>query len=454
MRLQERYGAPDRLAAVIGGGLAGSEAAWVLARALGDRGRVDLFEMRPGRMTPAHSTASLAELVCSNSLKSELLSTPAGLLKADLLKLGSPLMAQALKCRVPAGRALAVDRIKLGETVTQSIGAQPGIRLIREEAADIPEGYDTVIIATGPLTSGAMAEKLKGLIGQESLYFYDAIAPIVETGSIDMSIAFTQDRYGDDESGDYLNLPMERDEYETFVARLLSAQTVALREFEKKYYFEGCLPVEEIASRGRDALAFGPLKPVGLRDPRTGNRPYAAVQLRKENEAGDAMNMVGFQTKLTYPEQERVFRTIPGMANARFLRHGSLHRNTYINSPRTLNADMSLKSAPGIFLAGQITGVEGYVESIAMGHMAALSAAARLLGRPFTPPPPATTLGALLGHITDPARAETFQPANMNFSLFPPIDDEGKGRKLRRAMILERAGKEMEEWMAGREDVD
>lgn len=403
--------------------------------------------MRPTLQTPAHQTGYLAELVCSNSLKAEALETPTGLLKDDLARLGSIIINLARKNRVPAGKALAVDREKLARAVTEKIESLPNVKIIRREVVDIPEGYDAVVIATGPLTSEAMAGRLKEIVGGAGLYFYDAIAPIIEADSVDRSIAFVQDRYGEPGEGDYLNLPMSKDEYEHFVDALLAAEAVELREFEKDHYFEGCLPIEEIASRGREALAFGPLKPVGLADPRTGRRPYAVVQLRKENTAGDAYNMVGFQTKLKYAEQERVFRAIPGLKDAVFLRHGSLHRNTYINSPRALNGDLSLKAAPSVRMAGQITGVEGYVESAAMGLLAGVFTAAELAGEKVDPPPPTTTLGALLSYITDPSRAKDFQPANINFSLFPPLEKKIKNRRERRLATLKRARRDMEEWL-------
>lgn len=409
---------------------------------------MDLFEMRPGRMTPAHGTDLLAELVCSNSLKAESQDTPAGLLKMEMERLGSIIIRLAKENRVPAGKALAVDRMKLAGAVTREMESMPGVRIVREEVERLPEGYDAVIVATGPLTSGGLSVDIEKTIGAGGLYFYDAIAPIVEADSVDWSIAFIQDRYGPVGEGDYANLPMSRREYEGFIDELLSARVVEPRQFEKGLYFEGCLPIEEIARRGREALSFGPLRPVGLIDPRTGRRPWAVVQLRKENAAGDAYNMVGFQTKLAYPEQERVFRRIPGLENAVFLRHGSLHRNTYINSPRALNPDLSLKAAPSVRMAGQLTGVEGYAESAAMGLLAGIFAAGKLLGPTVEPPPPKTCMGALLAYITDPSRAENFQPANINFSLFPPLEEDIKNRKERRRAILARAEREMEGWAA------
>lgn len=402
--------------------------------------------MRPSLKTPAHTTGLLAELVCSNSFKSLSVSSPTGRLKADLAMIGSLIMREAMRCRVPAGKALAVDRIKLGEAVTGAVENEPNINLVRKEATDIPDGYDNVIVATGPLTSESMAECIGKLIGGGRLYFYDAIAPIVEADSVDMSIAFVQDRYGPQGQGDYLNLPMNRRRYESFVKALIQADAVEPADFERKYYFEGCLPVEEIAGRGADSLAFGPLKPVGLTDPATGQRPHAVVQLRKETVDGGSYNLVGFQTKLKYEEQRKVFTTIPGLADAEFSRFGSLHRNTYVNSPSCLGADLSVKTSCNVRLAGQVTGVEGYVESIAIGLLAGLFTVSALLNSPIAPPPPASAMGALLHYITDERRADNFQPANINFSLFPPLEKKIKNRKNRRSAILEQAGKSHMEW--------
>lgn len=452
MRFQKRDrriggGGSIRKVAVVGGGLAGSEAAWQIAsRACGEI-LVDLFEMRPSRQTPAHTTGLLAELVCSNSFKSLSTGSPTGRLKADLTRMDSLIMREAVNCRVPAGKALAVDRMKLGEAVTAAIEGNRNIKLIREEAQGIPEGYEKVIVATGPLTSKSMARNIGKLIGAEQLYFYDAIAPIVETDSIDMSIAFSQDRYGPQGEGDYLNLPMNRGEYESFVKALMGADAVEPADFERRCYFEGCLPIEEIARRGADSLAFGPLKPVGLTDPATGRRPYAVVQLRKETKDGASYNLVGFQTKLKYPEQERVFlKTIPGLAEAKFARFGSLHRNTYVNSPSCLDIDLSVKTSRNVRLAGQITGVEGYVESIATGLLAGLFTVGDLLSSPVNPPPPDTAMGALLNYITDRKREKNFQPTNINFSLFAPLKKKIKSRKERREAILEQAERSYKKW--------
>ena len=432
--------------AVVGGGLAGSEAAWQISARLGDNVLVDLFEMRPARTTEAHKTSDLAELVCSNSLKSDSEATPTGLLKRDLLLLDSLILKTALECRVPAGKALAVDREMLGKKVTTVIKAQKNINLIREEVIEIPNGYDKVIVATGPLTSERLASSIAELIGERNLFFYDAIAPIIDTDSIDMNIAFTQDRYGEPGEGDYLNLPMNKEEYYDFVDALLTAKTVPYHNFESVAFFEGCLPIEEIASRGKDSLSFGPLKPVGLTNPATGKRPYAVVQLRRENKTGDAVNLVGFQTKLTYPEQERVLRSkIPALQKAVFLRHGSLHRNTYIDGPKAVNNDLTLHVAPNVRLAGQMTGVEGYVESIAIGALAGLFTVSDIADENFSAPPATSTLGALLRYITQ-EREGKYQPTNINFSLFPPLEEKVRGRKERRSKTLERARENFDEW--------
>ncbi|MBI4828632.1 MAG: methylenetetrahydrofolate--tRNA-(uracil(54)-C(5))-methyltransferase (FADH(2)-oxidizing) TrmFO [Nitrospinae bacterium] len=438
----------NKRAAVIGGGLAGCEAAWqIVRRAPGVT--VDLFEMRPTRMTPAHQTAHLAELVCSNSLKSEDPSTPAGELKEEMAALGSLVIESARACRVPAGSALAVDREQMGRMVTRMIETHPAINLVRREITAIPESYDQVIVATGPLTADALAESLRGVLTGGSLYFYDAIAPIVEADSVDRSFAFTQDRRGAPGDGAYLNLPTDEAEYRRFIAELLAARTTPLRAFEEPRYFEGCLPVEVIASRGEESLAFGPMKPVGLTDPRTGRRPYAVVQLRPETVDAAAYSMVAFQTRLAYPEQERVFRMIPGLRDAVFLRHGSLHRNTFINGPRNLDGDLSVKGRPEVRFAGQITGVEGYAESAATGMLAGLFAAGAMTGRAVTPPPPETTLGALLAYVTDPARGDDFQPSNINYSLFPPLSPPVKKRDLRRAAVIARAVEKVDVWREG-----
>ncbi len=404
--------------------------------------------MRPGVSTPAHTTGYLGELVCSNSLKSESTDSPTGRLKEDLALLDSLIIAMARRHRVPAGKALAVDREKMGRAVTAMIEKQPSINLIREEITEIPKGYDRIIVATGPLTSEPLSKNLATIVGSESLYFYDAIAPIVDADSIDHDIAFVQDRYGPPGSGDYLNLPMTRDQYGDFVQALLAADTVEFKDFEKRLYFEGCLPIEEIASRGPESLSFGPLKPVGLNGPDS-KRSYAVVQLRRESAQGDSYSLVGFQTRLKIAEQQRVFRTIPGLSGAEFLKYGSLHRNTYINSPSSVNHDLAIRTRPDVRLAGQITGVEGYVESVAIGLLAALFTVADLTGTHFQAPPPTTTLGALLNYITDPGRAKNFQPTNINFSLFPPAEQKIKSRKLRRSAAMDLAMDDFLKWKSG-----
>ncbi|MBF0169939.1 MAG: methylenetetrahydrofolate--tRNA-(uracil(54)-C(5))-methyltransferase (FADH(2)-oxidizing) TrmFO [Nitrospinae bacterium] len=445
VRLREGTAPGRKRVAVVGGGLAGCEAAWQIVRRSG--ANVDLYEMRPTVATLAHTTAGLAELVCSNSLKSDDPATPTGALKRELASLGSLLMAAAQEARIPAGKALAVDRALFSATVSGALSAAPEVTILRGEATDIPEGYDAVVIATGPLTSPALAGRLGALVGAESLYFYDAIAPIVEVDSLDPAVVYRMDRYGEPGTGDYLNVALAQDEYYRFVDALLAGGTVPYHDFEEGRFFDGCMPIEEIARRGRESLAFGPLKPVGL-TPADGRRPYAAIQFRRENEAGDAVNMVGFQTKLTYPEQERIFREfVPGMKEAVFLRHGSLHRNTYLNGPAALNGDLTLKAVGEVRLAGQMTGVEGYVESMAIGALAGIFTADALEGRPFTPPPPTSALGALLAYVTTPR--DPYVPTNMNFSLFPPLATTGKKlkRKLRREAHIERARADVAPWL-------
>lgn len=420
---------------IIGAGLAGSEAALQLA----SRGhRVKLYEMRPGVMTEAHTTGLPAELVCSNSLRSDQLWNAAGLLKQELRMCGSFLIRAAERARVPAGGALAVDRAAFSAEVLGMLKAQPAIELIREEVLELPPGR--VIIAAGPLASPGLSETLVKLTGTGSLYFYDAIAPVVSGDSIDMNIAFRQDRYGENGHGDYLNCPLTEDEYEAFITELQSAERVSAREFEEEKHFQGCMPVEAIADTGRMSLAFGPMKPVGLMDPRTGGRPFAAVQLRRENLAGTAWNLVGFQTKLKYPEQKRIFRMIPGLQNAEFLRLGSMHRNTYINAPALLDRGMRLRSDPRISFAGQITGVEGYIESIASGFLAGVLESGK------SHPPPETALGSLLRYASGREAGE-FQPSNINFGLFPPLSQRVRGgRRARREAQSMRALESIELW--------
>jgi len=424
---------------IIGGGLAGCEAAWQAAR----RGiPVLLYEMKPQQFSPAHVSPYLAELVCSNSLRSNSLENAVGLLKEELRRLGSLLMAVAEKTRVPAGDALAVDRQAFAAAITDRLQKMEGMRIVREKMDEIPrEGR--VIIASGPLTSPALAESIQKMTGAEHLYFYDAIAPIVDGDSLDMKVIFRASRYG--EGSDYLNCPMSAEEYFRFVEELSKGEKVAYREFEKPVHFEGCLPVEEMAERGRETLSHGPMKPVGLKDPRTGKTPYAVVQLRREDNRGTAYNLVGFQTKLKWKEQERVFRMIPGLGKAFFLRLGSLHRNTFIHSPSLLEKTLQFRKDPRIFFAGQISGVEGYVESTAMGLLAGINAARVAQGKTPAFPPPTTAIGSLVHYLTD-ARVKEFQPMNVNFGLFPPLEGRSKGREKKRIMG-ERALKDLGEWI-------
>ncbi|UIJ43679.1 methylenetetrahydrofolate--tRNA-(uracil(54)-C(5))-methyltransferase (FADH(2)-oxidizing) TrmFO [Sphingomonas cannabina] len=429
---------------IIGGGLAGSEAAWQLAQA---GVRVRLSEMRGGGgMTPAHQGAGLAELVCSNSFRSDDAENNAvGLLHQEMRTLGSLIMAEGDRHRVPAGSALAVDRDGFSEGVTAALAAHPNIEVVREKVERLPDTGPT-IVATGPLTDPALAESIAGATGSDALAFFDAIAPIVHRDSIDMGLAWFQSRWNKGDGTDYINCPLTKDEYLAFHAALLAAEKTEFREWEGVPYFEGCMPIEVMAERGVDTLRYGPMKGVGLDDPRTGRWPYAVVQLRQDNASGTLWNMVGFQTKLRHAEQVRVFRTIPGLENAEFARLGGLHRNTFIRSPELLDPTLRLKARPHIRFAGQITGCEGYVESAAIGLLAGRFAAAEILGRPLAPPPPETALGALLSHITGAAVAETYQPMNVNFGLFPPI--EGRARKAdRKRLYTDRARAALAEWL-------
>nr|MBC7243720.1 FADH(2)-oxidizing methylenetetrahydrofolate--tRNA-(uracil(54)-C(5))-methyltransferase TrmFO [Chloroflexota bacterium] len=429
---------------VIGGGLAGSEAAWQAAQ----RGvRVILYEMRPAVMTPAHRTAYLAELVCSNSLGSNLPDRAPGLLKAELRYLRSLILACADENAVPAGGALAVDREGFAQAITAQIEMHPLISIRRTEVQEIPkEGI--VVIATGPLTSQLLAEDIARLTGQEHLYFYDAMAPIVTLESIDMSRAFRASRYGRGQD-DYINCPMTREEYEHFVDELLKAETIPLREFEREdqHFFEACLPVEVIARRGRNALAFGPLKPVGLIDPRTGRQPYAVVQLRQDNLAGTLYNLVGFQTNLKWSEQKRVFSLIPGLEHAEFVRYGQMHRNTFINSPALLDATMECRQRRGLFFAGQITGTEGYIASTGSGYVAGLNAARLAMGMHLVEFPRTTMLGALCHYVAS-AEATGFQPMKPNFGLMPPLEGRQRGKRQRYRAYAERAMTALQEFVA------
>jgi methylenetetrahydrofolate--tRNA-(uracil-5-)-methyltransferase len=437
---------------IIGAGLAGSEAAWQCAR----RGiEVDLFEMRPVRSTAAHQTSDFAELVCSNSLKSESENTAPWLLKEEMRRTDSLLIEIAKRCAVPAGHALAVDRAAFSAAVTERLMRESLIRIWRDEVTRIPEDKIT-IIATGPLTSDALAEEIARLSGtgdapatnsshEHRLYFYDSISPIVEAESIDMAKVYLAARY-DKGSADYINCPMTKEEYDRFYDALVAAESVAAKDWEKLNYFEGCLPIEEIARRGRDTLRFGPMKPVGLKDPRTAKAPYAVVQLRQENLRADSYNLVGFQNHLKHSEQGRVLRLIPGLENARFLRFGQIHRNTYLNSPSLLLDTQQMKVHPRVFFAGQICGVEGYVESIATGMLAGIHAAALVRGEVPIPPPRVTALGSLVHYITH-ADPRKFQPANITFDLLPPLEKKVRDRTLRHQMQCELALRGLESWL-------
>jgi len=430
---------------VIGGGLAGVEAAWQAAR-LG--AQVNLYEMRPAKQTPAHRTDKLAEIVCSNSLKSDEPGTASYLLKEELRQGGSLVLAAAAQTQVPAGAALAVDREKFSELITEHISNEPRIRLIREEVTTIPEDQIT-IIATGPLSSDALTVEIMKLTGSDQMYFYDAIAPIVAADSIDKSVAFRAARY-DKGGDDYLNCPFDKEQYARFYSELLEAKSVPLQRFEETRWFEACLPIEELARRGVDTLRFGPMKPVGLRDPITGREPYAAVQLRQENLMADAYSLVGFQNHLRYGEQARVLRLIPGLQNAEFLQFGQIHRNTYICSPRVLNATMQMRERPNLFFAGQITGVEGYVESVAMGWLAGVNAA-RLAARAGLLEAPAGSATGALAHYVSHTDAKNFQPVNITFALLPPLPElarrKVRKKRERRELQVESALKEWAEWL-------
>jgi methylenetetrahydrofolate--tRNA-(uracil-5-)-methyltransferase len=425
---------------IIGAGLAGCEAAWAAA----ERGvQVRLYEMKPQRFSPAHQMSGLAELVCSNSLRGADLSNAVGLLKEELRRCGSLIMQAADATKVPAGGALAVDRDQFSDWITERISSHPKITLVREELSSLPaEGL--VVIASGPLTSDALAEELSRLVG-ERLYFYDAIAPIVTAESLDLSKIYAASRYGKGDPDDYLNCPMDQEQYTAFIAAVKAAEKVAPREFEKAVHFDGCMPIEEMAERGDDTLRFGPMKPVGLSDPRTGRDPYAVVQLRAENNEKNLYNLVGFQTKMTWPEQRRVLRMIPGLEQAEFVRLGVMHRNTFINAPTLLQPTQQLSSDPRILFAGQITGVEGYVESAGSGFLAGLAAAALVTGEKPSLPPRETALGALIYHITN-ADSKQFQPMNVNYGLFPSLESRVK-KKDRKLLLAERALATLEVWI-------
>ena len=451
---------------IIGAGLAGSEAAWQCAR----RGvAVELYEMRPLRNTPAHQTGNFAELVCSNSLKSDSVNTAPWLLKEEMRRAGSLLLEIARECAVPAGHALAVDRTTFAAKVTEAVSREPLITVRREEATQVDENHVTVI-ATGPLTSDALAEEIGRLsessgVSEDSndaniswagmpapyvsaphkLYFYDSISPIVEADSVDMSKVYLAARY-DKGTADYINCPMSREEYDRFYDALVAAESVEERDWEKLNYFEGCLPIEEIARRGRDTLRFGPMKPVGLRDPRTGKPPHAVVQLRQENLRADSYNLVGFQNHLKFGDQGRVLRLIPGLESARFLRYGQIHRNTYINGPTLLRDTLQMRFRPRILFAGQICGVEGYVEAIATGLMAGIHAAALASGGEPVAPPRASAFGSLVHYVTR-ADAKNFQPANITFDLLPALEKRVRDRQQRHRMQCEAALRDFDEWV-------
>ena len=426
---------------IIGAGLAGSEAAWQCAR----RGvPVELYEMRPVRSTPAHQTADFAELVCSNSLKSESENTAPWLLKEEMRRAGSLLIEIARQCAVPAGHALAVDRTQFSARVTEAISREPLIRIRREEATQVGEDEIT-IIATGPLTSDALSQEIARLSGNSHLSFYDSISPIVEADSIDMSKVYLAARY-DKGSADYINCPMSKEDYDRFYDALISAESVEAKDWEKLNYFESCLPIEEIARRGRDTLRFGPMKPVGLNNPQTGKMPYAVVQLRQENLRADSYNLVGFQNHLKFGAQAEVLRLIPGLENARFLRFGQIHRNTYINSPTLLTSTLQMKEHPAILFAGQICGVEGYVESIATGMLAGIFASQLVAGETPVAPPRATAMGSLIHYITH-ADPRKFQPANITFDLLPPLERKIRDRQQRHRMQCEVALRELGQWL-------
>ncbi len=445
---------------IIGAGLAGSEAAWQCARRSVE---VELFEMRPVRTTPAHQTDDFAELVCSNSLKSDSENTAPWLLKEEMRRAGSLLLEMARETAVPAGHALAVDRSEFSRKVTEAISREPHITIRREEVTNVEAAELTsriTIITTGPLTSDALSQEIVRLSSNldssragapapcNNLYFYDSISPIVEADSIDMSKVYMAARY-DKGSADYINCPMSKEEYDRFYDALLAAQSVEQKDWENLNYFESCLPIEEIARRGRDTLRFGPMKPVGLKDPRTGRMPYAVVQLRQENLRADSYNLVGFQNHLKFGEQARVLSLIPGLGNARFLRYRQIHRNTYINSPALLNSTLQMKTHPHVLFAGQICGVEGYVESIATGLMAGMNAAALATGGELAPPPRATAFGSLVHYITQ-AESKNFQPANITFDLLPALESRVRERKERHRQQCELALREFDGWYGSR----
>ncbi|WP_289136465.1 FADH(2)-oxidizing methylenetetrahydrofolate--tRNA-(uracil(54)-C(5))-methyltransferase TrmFO [uncultured Brevibacillus sp.] len=417
---------------VVGAGLAGSEAAWQIAQA---GVPVKLYEMRPKTQTPAHHTDKFAELVCSNSLRANTLTNAVGVLKEEMRRLGSVIISAADRCAVPAGGALAVDRHEFADYVTEAVRNHPLVEVVTEEITEIPEGI--VVIATGPLTSPALSQQLKDLTGEEYLYFYDAAAPILEKESIDMNKVFVASRYDKGEAA-YLNCPMSEEEFNRFYDELIAAEAVPLKEFEKEIFFEGCMPIEVMAKRGRQTMVFGPLKPVGLIDPRTGKKPYAVVQLRQDNGAATLYNIVGFQTHLKWPEQKRVFSMIPGLENCEIVRYGVMHRNTFINSPKLLKPTYQYKERESLFFAGQMTGVEGYVESAASGLLAGINAARLAKGEELLVLPPETVIGSMARYITT-ADSKHFQPMNANFGLVPELAERIRNKREKNEKLAERA---------------
>jgi len=429
---------PSNKIIIVGGGLAGVEAAWqIVKQGIG----VVLYEMRPRRFTPAHKTSYLAELVCSNSLRSMEITSAVGLLKEEMRRLGSIVMEAALASSIPAGKALAVDRNLFSSYITKKLEKHSLIEIRREEVTEIPK-KDIVIIATGPLTSDALSKALFRLTGRVHLHFYDAISPIIYADTINLNIVFFASRYGI--GNDYINCPLNKEEYKQFYEALLNAERVPLHPFENPRFFEGCLPIEIMAERGMETLRFGPMKPVGLKDPRTGKIPYAVVQLRRENKEGTLYNMVGFQTKLKWSEQKRVFRLIPGLEHAEFARYGSIHRNTFINAPKLLDKFLRLKKVENIFIAGQLSGVEGYVESAATGILVGINASFLLRNKPLSSPPPTTAFGALINHLTN-VTTKDFQPSNINFGLFAPLKKH-VSKSQRAKLYAQRALKDFAEW--------
>lgn len=429
---------------IVGGGLAGCECAWQLA----ERGvEVTLVEQKPEKRTPAQKSDHLAELVCSNSFRGEALGNAVGLLKEEMRRAGSLVIAAGERARVPAGGAFAVDREIFSAEVAARIEAHPRIRIEHHEVTRIPEEDHPVVLATGPLTGDALASDLARTVGADHLAYYDAIAPVVTADSIDWSKVFRASRYGKGGDDAYVNCPLDQAQYEAFVQAVLDAEKVTPHDFEEVRYFEGCLPLEVMAARGVQTLAYGPMKPVGLVDPRTGERPYAVVQLRQEDRAATAYNLVGFQTRMKWPEQKRVFRMIPGLENAEFERYGSVHRNTFVDSPRVLDDDLALRAKPGVYLAGQVSGVEGYVESAACGLALGVHLAGKLRGQPDLWPAPTTALGALLGHLRNTDKKD-FQPSNIVWSMFPPLERGRRlGKRERHERMAERALADLESWL-------